>query len=190
MRRYLACMSLLLLMTGCGQKHGVHVRTRYNTPSTTAKPATSVEEAAGFGLSAPPLPTTTTTVRASRGVRRSTATTARTPQKAFDPPKAVVVAPPASNSAWSSAQASWYGPGFYGHGTACGQKYSSTLMGVAHLTLPCGTLVTFEYGGRTVTVPVIDRGPYVKGRLWDLSEAACRALAHCFTGNINYRIGA
>jgi len=55
---------------------------------------------------------------------------------------------------------SWYGPGFYGHHTACGYAYTKTIMGVAHRTLPCGTLVTFRNpaNGRQVTVPVIDRG--------------------------------
>ncbi len=83
---------------------------------------------------------------------------------------------------------SWYGPGFYGSGTACGQRYTQTIMGVAHRTLPCGTLVTFTWAGRTVTVPVIDRGPYVSGRQWDLSAAACKALAHCFTGPISWKL--
>ena len=52
---------------------------------------------------------------------------------------------------------SWYGPGLYGNGTACGQKLTKVLVGVAHRTLPCGTLVTFRYKGVTLTVPVIDR---------------------------------
>ena len=84
---------------------------------------------------------------------------------------------------------SWYGPGFYGNGTACGQTLTTTLMGVAHRTLPCGTLVTFRYQGKTVTVPVVDRGPYVSGRTWDLTKGACTALGHCFTGPIEWRLG-
>lgn len=72
--------------------------------------------------------------------------------------------------------ASWYGPGFYGNGTACGQTYSSVIVGVAHRSLPCGTLVTLSYGGATVTVPVIDRGPYIDGRTFDLSAATKAAL--------------
>ena len=86
---------------------------------------------------------------------------------------------------------SWYGPGFYGSGTACGQTYSKTLMGVAHRTLPCGTLVTFRNpaNGRQVTVPVIDRGPYVAGRQWDMSKGLCAYLDHCYTGSIEWRWG-
>jgi hypothetical protein len=83
---------------------------------------------------------------------------------------------------------SWYGPGLYGNGTACGQKLTKTLVGVAHRTLPCGTLVTFRYKGVTLTVPVIDRGPYVSGRTWDLSHGACVKLGHCFTGTIDWHL--
>jgi len=72
--------------------------------------------------------------------------------------------------------ASWYGPGFYGNRTACGQVYTSEIQGVAHLTLGCGTQVTLTYGGRAVTVPVIDRGPYIAGRAIDLSNATKLAL--------------
>ena len=86
---------------------------------------------------------------------------------------------------------SWYGPGFYGSGTACGQEYTRTIMGVAHRSLPCGTLVTFRNpaNGRQVTVPVIDRGPYVAGRTWDMSRALCEYLDHCYTGTIEWRWG-
>ena len=86
---------------------------------------------------------------------------------------------------------SWYGPGFFGHGTACGQRYSKTIMGVAHRSLPCGTLVTVRNpkNGRQVTVPVIDRGPYVSGRTWDMSRALCNYLEHCYTGSIQWRFG-
>jgi hypothetical protein len=84
---------------------------------------------------------------------------------------------------------SWYGPGFYGSGTACGQKYSRTILGVAHRNLPCGTLVTFRSLGRQITVPVIDRGPYVRGRTWDMSKALCMYLGHCYTGTIEWRFG-
>jgi hypothetical protein len=86
---------------------------------------------------------------------------------------------------------SWYGPGFFGSGTACGQRYTRQIMGVAHRTLPCGTLVTFRNpkNGRQVTVPVIDRGPYVSGRTWDMSRALCNYLDHCYTGSIEWRFG-
>jgi peptidoglycan lytic transglycosylase len=74
------------------------------------------------------------------------------------------------------AGASWYGPGLWGRSTACGVTLRPTTIGVAHKSLPCGTVVRFVYEGRTVTAPVIDRGPYVKGRAWDLTAAASEAL--------------
>jgi rare lipoprotein A len=84
---------------------------------------------------------------------------------------------------------SWYGPGLYGNGTACGQKLTKELVGVAHRTLPCGTMVTFRYNGKTVSAPVIDRGPFVAGRTWDLSNGLCKLLDHCFTGTIEWKLG-
>ena len=73
--------------------------------------------------------------------------------------------------------ATWYGPGFYGHKTACGQKLTPKLVGLASRTLPCGTLVRISYGGHLLTAPVLDRGPYGhNGAVWDLTSGAARAL--------------
>jgi rare lipoprotein A (peptidoglycan hydrolase) len=82
---------------------------------------------------------------------------------------------------------SWYGPGLIGNGTACGQTLTRSLVGVAHRTLPCGTKITFRYGGTTLTVPVVDRGPFVGGRIFDLTYGACKKLDHCHTGPIQWR---
>jgi hypothetical protein len=74
--------------------------------------------------------------------------------------------------------ASWYGPTGHGHTTtACGVTLDKTTLGVAHRTLPCGTPVALYYKGRTIVVPVIDRGPFVDGRTWDLTHATFTALA-------------
>lgn len=80
--------------------------------------------------------------------------------------------------------ASWYGPGFYGGRTACGQTLGYGTLGVAHKSLPCGTRITFRLRGRKVTVPVIDRGPYVGGREYDLTGATKRALGFGSTGHV------
>jgi len=72
--------------------------------------------------------------------------------------------------------ASWYGPTSDAETTACGVPLGRWTLGVAHRTLPCGTPVAFYYRGRTIVVPVIDRGPFVKGRSWDLTQAAFDAL--------------
>lgn len=76
--------------------------------------------------------------------------------------------------------ASWYA--LYGNRTACGQTLGYDTLGVAHKTLPCGTLVTLRYNGREVTVPVIDRGPFVGGREWDLTGATARTLGFSGAG--------
>jgi rare lipoprotein A (peptidoglycan hydrolase) len=91
-------------------------------------------------------------------------------------PVAPAAAPAALDQADAIVVASWYGPGFYGNTTACGQTYTPEMLGVAHLTLPCGTPLTLTYGSRSVTVTVIDRGPYVAGRAIDLSNATKLAL--------------
>ena len=85
---------------------------------------------------------------------------------------------------------SWYGPGFYGSRTACGITLTKAVLGVASRTLPCGTMVTFRNpdNGRTATVPVIDRGPYVSGRTWDLSGGLCTYLDHCYTGTMDWKL--
>jgi hypothetical protein len=74
-------------------------------------------------------------------------------------------------TSYRQAGASYYGPGLYGNGVACGGTLTPTTLGVANKTLPCGTMVKLRYHGRSVTVPVIDRGPYVAGRDYDLTEA-------------------
>jgi rare lipoprotein A len=73
--------------------------------------------------------------------------------------------------------ASWYGPGLYGSRTGCGGTLSTGRLGVAHKSLPCGTMVTFKHGKRSVRVPVIDRGPYVGGREYDLTAATAQRLS-------------
>ncbi len=74
-------------------------------------------------------------------------------------------------TAYHPAGASYYGPGLYGNGVACGGTLMPGTLGVANKTLPCGTKVKLRYHGRSITVPVIDRGPYVAGRDYDLTEA-------------------
>lgn len=79
------------------------------------------------------------------------------------------------------AGASWYGGGGR---LACGGELTSSTLGVANRTLPCGTIVTLRYDGRTVRVPVVDRGPFVEGREFDLTEATKRELGFGDTGDV------
>jgi hypothetical protein len=76
--------------------------------------------------------------------------------------------------------ATWYGPGLYGNRTACGQTLTTSTLGVAHKSLPCGTKVSLLYRGRTITVSVIDRGPYSHAD-WDLTSRTAERLG--FSGS-------
>jgi rare lipoprotein A len=75
-------------------------------------------------------------------------------------------------------EASWYGPGFEGRPTASGEPFDPGEMTAAHQTLPLGAEVevTHQETGESVRVVVNDRGPYVDGRVIDLSEAAAEEL--------------
>jgi hypothetical protein len=82
------------------------------------------------------------------------------------------------------ASASWYGPGLYGNKMACGGTLSPGTIGVAHKSLPCGTKVHLRHGSRTVTAPVVDRGPYVGDREFDLTSATRNKLGFGSTGTV------
>ena len=97
---------------------------------------------------------------------------------------AAAAAPELEITLYTAAKATWYGPGFYGKKTACGAKLTKTLVGVAHKTLPCGTKVSFLYKGRTLTVPVVDRGPFANGAKWDLTAAAAQQLGFTATDTV------
>jgi len=91
---------------------------------------------------------------------------------------------PASASDYRRVSATWYGPGFFGHRTACGGRLTHRTLGVAHKRLPCGTMVSLRYHGRTVVVPVIDRGPYSHGIDFDLTYATARKLGMSQTSRL------
>jgi hypothetical protein len=82
------------------------------------------------------------------------------------------------------ASVSWYGPGLFGSRLACGGTLSAGTLGVANRSLPCGSRVTLRYRGRRVRVPVIDRGPFVGGREYDLTAATARRLGFHATGTV------
>lgn len=77
-----------------------------------------------------------------------------------------------------SGEASWYGPGFNGNQTANGEIYNQHALTAAHKTLPFGTRVkvTNLYNGRSVVVRINDRGPFIPGRLIDLSKGAAQTI--------------
>ncbi len=84
---------------------------------------------------------------------------------------------------YSPDPATWYGPGFYGNGTACGKTLTRRTLGVAHRTLPCGTMVSIVFQGRTITVPVIDRGPYTSAE-WDLTQETAERIGFSGTNTV------
>lgn len=77
-----------------------------------------------------------------------------------------------------SGWASWYGPGFAGRTTASGEVYDPSEMVAAHKSLPFGTRirVTNQRNGRSAVLRIVDRGPYVGGRILDVSSAAADVL--------------
>jgi rare lipoprotein A len=89
-----------------------------------------------------------------------------------------------TTTVYRPVRATWFGPGFYGKHTACGQVMTHALLGVAHRTLPCGTPVALFLGGKTVTVPVVDRGPFAHGASYDLTSATAQALGVTQTARI------
>jgi hypothetical protein len=87
-----------------------------------------------------------------------------------------------------SAGATWYGPGLYGNGTACGQTLRPGTIGVAHRTMPCGTTVKINYHGHSLVTKVIDRGPYTPGNDFDLTNGARLALDFEGVGQVRYAV--
>lgn len=74
-----------------------------------------------------------------------------------------------------SGMASFYG-NESGHRTASGQRFNQEAMTAAHRSLPFGTKLRVTHGGRSVVVTINDRGPFVRGRVLDLSTGAARAI--------------
>jgi rare lipoprotein A len=117
---------------------------------------------------------------ASGGASASPSSTPATP---------VTPSTPAQAKVHTTGITTWFGPGFYGQKTACGQTLTPGVVGVANRTLPCGTLVKVTYKGRALTVPVVDRGPYSDiGADWDLTAGAAEALGIEDTVRIGTRV--
>ena len=83
-----------------------------------------------------------------------------------------------SNSLVEAGMASWYGSAFQGRRTASGERFDMNQLTAAHKTLPLGTVVQVRnpLNGKTVDVTINDRGPFIKGRIIDLSYRAALAL--------------
>jgi cell wall-associated NlpC family hydrolase len=95
---------------------------------------------------------------------------------------------PEANGPARTMMASYYGRALEGHTMANGQPFDPEALTAAHKTLPFGTQLKVNYGGRSVTVTVTDRGPYVPGRDLDLSLAAARKLGMLSRGVAPVRV--
>lgn len=89
-------------------------------------------------------------------------------------------------------KASWYGDGFHGRPTASGRIYNMHAKSAAHKTLPLGTVVRVVNlsNRRSIVVPVNDRGPFVKGRVIDLSYGAAKELDMIGAGVVDVKVEA
>jgi rare lipoprotein A len=96
--------------------------------------------------------------------------------------RAATPSSPVTVTVYRPSIATWYGPGSYGRKTACGVTLKKTTIGVANRTLPCGMPVAIYYQGKTMIVPVIDRGPYANHADWDLTATAAKELGMYATG--------
>jgi hypothetical protein len=89
---------------------------------------------------------------------------------------AAAASPTLTVTVYRQTIATLFGPGFWGSQTACGEILTHRMLGVANRTLPCGTPVALYWRGRTIIVPVIDRGPYANNADYDLTMATGSAL--------------
>lgn len=89
-----------------------------------------------------------------------------------------------------SGMASWYGGKFHGRKTASGERYNQGAMTAAHKTLPFGTRVRVTHArtGNSVVVRINDRGPFIRGRIIDLSRAAASQIGLTATGVAPVRV--
>lgn len=98
-----------------------------------------------------------------------------------------LVSIPTVAQAGQVGRASWYGPGFHGKPTASGQRFNQNQLTAAHRSLPLGTRakVTNLQNGRVVEVTINDRGPFIRGRIIDLSRAAARRISMGGTARVS-----
>lgn len=99
-------------------------------------------------------------------------------------------APPSKSLQFQSGKASWYGRKFHGRKTASGERYNMNSLTAAHRFLPFGTrvLVTNTNNNQSVMVRINDRGPFIAGRIIDLSPAAFKRISHVGRGILNVKL--
>jgi rare lipoprotein A len=100
-------------------------------------------------------------------------------------PGAVTV--PGAGSGYYTARAAPYGPTRSHRRTACGELFGKRTQGVAHPVLPCGVKIYLRYNGREVLTQVVDRGPDVPGRDFDVTKALADRIGLHGTKTIQWR---
>jgi len=100
-------------------------------------------------------------------------------------PGAVVV--PGTKNGYYTARAAPYGPTATRRRTACGKPFLKTTEGVAHPVLPCGVRIYIRFSGREVLTQIVDRGPNVPGREFDITKALANRLDLHGTQTIQWR---
>jgi rare lipoprotein A len=126
--------------------------------------------------------TLATSTAALKAYEARIAAARRAAEQRNDPPQGI-----SGTGSWLSGVASHYSRNFTGRG-ASGARIGPYSMMVAHKTLPFHTLIEFEYGGRRAVASVEDRGPYTKGRMFDLGPGVVRALNFSGVHPVSYRI--
>jgi rare lipoprotein A len=152
----LAGVVLALWLSGCSAMQQSSAVDRFRTSSPTETPMVRVALPTGHSQPTPsPLPPTT-----------------------HGPEKNLPVIVPQSSEVSYTGLASWYGPRFHGKRTANGEVYNQHALTAAHKTLPLGSraIVTNLNTGQSIEVRINDRGPFIQGRVIDLSHAAARRV--------------
>jgi hypothetical protein len=142
--------------------------------------STPVAGDGSFSLTWRPTLSGVTSFRATLAPPADTAAAASANAPAASPAVAVTI--------YRDALATIYGPGFYGKHTACGEKLRPSTLGIASRTLKCGTEVSVDYDGESITVPVIDRGPFANHATWDLTAATAQALGDTETETVGVAV--
>jgi rare lipoprotein A len=163
-----ASVAVTLWLAGCA-----------SAPPSTGPASPTARSPSGTGVSttkAPPTQATEPTLPTDRPSAANPASTADAPSAGTSEP---TVAQNTEATGWQEKGiASWYGPRFQGKRTASGERFDTNELTAAHKTLPFGTRVRVKslVNGKEVVVRINDRGPFIKGRIIDLSRAAAQAL--------------
>jgi rare lipoprotein A len=181
----LGSLFAVLALTGCAVPHGA------TDDASTAPLHTdaAVADAGSPSTGTPPPGSSSTGAPLAYSVASDPAPVAASDATSLADAKPLDEGPNVSDFQ-ETGRASWYGPGFHGRKTASGERYNMNAMTAAHKTLPLASYVrvTNTTNDKSVVVKINDRGPYVRGRVIDLSYAAARLLGFRKAGTTRVKI--